>query len=82
MKRSWLSLVLSVCLSLVVIKRLADNQSNNRSCCILCGVMCSGGLSVSCYGQTALPEDGVGCTGTINGITSSASCKHDDGNIQ
>ena len=81
MKRSWLSLVLSICLSLVVISGwLIINPT--IALAASCTASCAGGLNVSCYGQTCTAEDGVGCTGTINGITSSASCKHDDGDLQ
>ena len=81
MKRSWLSLVLSVCLSLVVISGwLIINPT--IALAASCTASCANGRDVTCNGQTCTAENGVGCTGTINGITSSASCKNDDGDLQ
>ncbi len=81
MKRSWLGFVVSVCLSLVVISGwLILNPT--IALAATCTASCANGRDVSCYGQTCTQQDGVGCTSTINGITTTSSCKGDDGDLQ
>jgi hypothetical protein len=74
MRKGWLGFLLSICLCLTVISGWLLIHPITALALASCVVDCGQGHKHTCTGDSCTATDGVGCTATINGITSEAPC--------
>ena len=73
MRKKWLGFILTICLTLLGVSCwLLVNPLTALAA--TCTATCEGGRTVTCRGESCTATDGVGCSGTINGIETRTPC--------